>query len=213
VLARLCGEGLMTATELGGAKNGGPWWDWSESKIAIDWLLDTGVVVYTERRSWKGVYDLAERALPAELLAQHMDEAACVRELGARAGAALGVVRVKDLADYQRLTADQIRSGLPASGLIEVPVAGWGKDGRIPAAWADPADLAQQPRSCHRTTRLWPFDSLVWDRARTERVFGFTHASRRTSPRTSECAAISSCRCSRAGARWAGSIRRARGRP
>jgi uncharacterized protein YcaQ len=175
VLARLRGEGPMTATELGGAKNGGPWWDWSESKIAIEWLLDTGVVVCTERRGWKRVYDLAERAVPAELLAQDMDDAACLRELTARAGAALGVATVKDLADYQRLTVEQIRSALPGSGLVEVPVAGWGKDGRTAAAWADPAALAEQPRGRHRTTLLSPFDSLVWDRARTERVFDFTH--------------------------------------
>lgn len=175
VLARLRGEGPMTATELGGAKNGGPWWDWSESKIAIEWLLDTGVVVCTERRGWKRVYDLAERAVPAELLTQDMDDTACLRALTARAGAALGVATVKDLADYQRLTVEQVRSALPDSGLVEVQVAGWGKDGRTAAAWADPATLREQPRGRHRTTLLSPFDSLVWDRARTERVFGFTH--------------------------------------
>lgn len=56
-----------------------------------------------------------------------------------------------------------------------MPVAGWGKDGRTAAAWADPAALAEQPRGRHRTTLLSPFDSLVWDRARIERVFDFTH--------------------------------------
>ncbi|OIJ91598.1 winged helix-turn-helix domain-containing protein [Streptomyces monashensis] len=174
-LARLRGEGPMTATELGGAKNGGPWWDWSESKVAIEWLLDTGVVVCTERRGWKRVYDLAERAVPAELLAQDMDDAACLRELTARAGTALGVATVKDLADHQRLTVKQIGSALPDSGLVEVLVAGWGKDGHTATAWADPAALEEQPRGRHRTTLLSPFDSLVWDRARTERIFGFTH--------------------------------------
>ncbi|WP_331724861.1 winged helix DNA-binding domain-containing protein (plasmid) [Streptomyces sp. NBC_00111] len=175
VLARLRGEGPMTATELGGAKKDGPWWDWSESKIAIEWLLDTGVVVCTERRGWKRVYDLAERAVPAGLLAQELDDATCLRELTARAGAALGVATVKDLADYQRLTATQVRSALPGSGLVEVAVAGWGKDGGMAVAWADPAALVERPRGRHRTTLLSPFDSLVWDRARTERVFGFTH--------------------------------------
>ena len=42
-------------------------------------------------------------------------------------------------------------------------------------AWADPAALASPPRGRHRTTLLSPFDSLVWDRPRTERIFGFTH--------------------------------------
>src|SRR5689334_13434972 len=64
VLDRLKVDGPLTSTQLGGAKNGGPWWDWSETKIAVEWLLDTGEVVCTQRRGWKRVYDLAERAVP-----------------------------------------------------------------------------------------------------------------------------------------------------
>ena len=42
--------------------------------------------------------------------------------------------------------------------------------------WADPAALEQAPRGRHRTTLLSPFDSLVWDRKRTQRMFGFSHS-------------------------------------
>ncbi|GAA3504044.1 hypothetical protein GCM10019016_111570 [Streptomyces prasinosporus] len=56
------------------------------------------------------------------------------------------------------------------SGLVPVTVEGWSKP-----AWADPAALATPPRGRHRTTLLSPFDSLIWERARTERIFGFTH--------------------------------------
>lgn len=76
-----------------------------------------------------------------------------------------------DLADHHRLTRAQVRSVLPDTGLEPVTVAGW--DG---PAWAHPqalVDLGSGGR--HRTTLLSPFDSLVWDRRRTERVFGFTH--------------------------------------
>lgn len=175
VEARLRAEGPLTSTELGGAKNGGPWWDWSETKIAVEWLLDTGRVVCAERRGWKRVYDLAERAVPAELLAQEPDDAECLRRLVGQAGAALGVATVKDLADYHRLKTEQVRAALPESGLVAVRVAGWGREGGEAAAWAAPEALAPEPRGRHRTTLLSPFDSLVWDRARTERVFGFTH--------------------------------------
>ena len=68
VLGRLRAEGPLTATQLGGAKAGGPWWDWSETKIAVEWLLDTGQVVCVRRTGWRRVYDLPERVLPAELL-------------------------------------------------------------------------------------------------------------------------------------------------
>ncbi|WP_377271086.1 winged helix-turn-helix domain-containing protein [Peterkaempfera sp. SMS 1(5)a] len=175
VRARLLSDGPLTAGDLGGARNGGPWWDWSETKIAIEWLLDIGEVVCTERRSWKRVYDLAERAVPAALLAQDPDDESCLRRLVGQAGAALGVAARADLADYHRLKAEQVDAVVADSGLVPVTVQGWGRAGAPGAAWADPAALATEPRGRHRTTLLSPFDSLVWDRARTERIFGFTH--------------------------------------
>ena len=64
VLGRLRDEGPLTATQLGGAKAGGPWWDWSEVKIAAEWLLDTGRAVCVRRTGWRRVYDLPERVDP-----------------------------------------------------------------------------------------------------------------------------------------------------
>jgi uncharacterized protein YcaQ len=170
VRKRLADDGPLTATELGGAKNGGPWWDWSETKIAVEWLLDTGEVVCRERRGWKRVYELAERAVPDELFHDDLDDRECLRRLVAQAGAALGVATRSDIADYHRLLVAQVEEALPETGLVPVAVAGW----REPA-WADPAALATPPRGRHRTTLLSPFDSLIWDRPRTQRMFGFTH--------------------------------------
>ncbi|MFD5513142.1 winged helix-turn-helix domain-containing protein [Streptomyces sp. NPDC059761] len=170
VLDRLRAEGPLTSTELGGAKNGGPWWDWSETKIAVEWLLDAGDVVVTERRGWKRVYDLPERAVPDALLHDDLDDRECLRRLVALAGESLGVGTRADIADYHRLKGEQVDSVIADSGLVPVAVEGWSKP-----AWADPAALATTPRGRHRTTLLSPFDSLVWDRPRTERIFDFTH--------------------------------------
>ncbi|MFE0044800.1 winged helix-turn-helix domain-containing protein [Streptomyces albireticuli] len=167
---RLKAEGPLTATELGGAKNGGEWYDWSETKIAVEWLLDTGEVVCTERRGWKRVYDLAERAVPDALFHDDLDDAECMRRLVAQAGAAMGVATRADLADYHRLKAEQVDAVLEGTGLVPVEVEGWSRP-----AWADPAALAAPVRGRHRTALLSPFDSLIWDRPRTERIFGFTH--------------------------------------
>ncbi|MER7759243.1 crosslink repair DNA glycosylase YcaQ family protein [Streptomyces sp. NPDC097619] len=170
VLERLAAEGPLTASELGGAKNGGEWYDWSETKIAVEWLLDVGEVVCTERRGWKRVYDLAERAVPAELFHDDLTDEECLRRLVGLAGRSLGVGTRADLADYHRLKGTEVDAVIESSGLVPVEVEGWAK-----AAWADPAALAEAPRGRHRTTLLSPFDSLIWDRARTERIFGFTH--------------------------------------
>ncbi|MFJ6421638.1 winged helix-turn-helix domain-containing protein [Streptomyces hydrogenans] len=170
VIDQLRTEGPRTATELGGAKNKGEWWDWSDTKIAVERALMYGEVVVTERRGWKRVYDLAERAIPESLRHDSFDDTECVRRLVRQAGEALGVGTRTDIADYHRLKAEQFDAVVADSGLVPVTVEGWGKP-----AWADPAALATEPRGRHRTTLLSPFDSLVWERARTERIFGFTH--------------------------------------
>ncbi|WP_214408655.1 winged helix-turn-helix domain-containing protein [Sphaerisporangium fuscum] len=191
VLEQVRSEGPLTTTELGGAKNGGPWWDWSDVKIAVEFLLDIGEVVCTRRVGWRRVYDLAERVVPAGLLQQELTDEECVVRLARVAGAALGVATRADLVDFLRVRgahAAMLDQALldGTAGLVPVRVAGWpgvrgaSGDGARPAAsaanaWADPAALQTAPRGRHRTTPLSPFDSLVWDRARTERVFGFTH--------------------------------------
>ncbi|MFK4148140.1 winged helix-turn-helix domain-containing protein [Streptomyces sp. NPDC004065] len=170
VVKQLRAEGPLTATELGGAKRTSEWWDWSGEKVAVERALMYGEVVCVERRGWKRVYDLAERAVPAELLHDELDDAECVRRLVRLAGQALGVGTRADIADYHRLKGEQVDAVIADSGLVPVTVEGWGRP-----AWADPAALATPPRGRHRTTLLSPFDSLIWERARTERIFGFTH--------------------------------------
>ncbi|MDR0346493.1 MAG: winged helix DNA-binding domain-containing protein [Nocardiopsaceae bacterium] len=183
VLARLRAEGPLTATQLGGARGGGAWWDWSETKIAVEWLLDTGEVACVRRTGWRRVYDLPERALSGELLAAEPSDHECLTRLAGAAARALGVVTRADLIDYHRLRPWHLTDGTArypafadeaaqAAGLVPVSIEG--PDRPVPA-WADPAALAQQPPGRHRVTLLSPFDSLIWDRKRTRLMFGFDH--------------------------------------
>jgi uncharacterized protein len=183
VLARLRDEGPLTATQLGGAKAGGPWWDWSEVKIAAEWLLDTGRAVCVRRIGWRRVYDLPERAVPGPLLDHEPTDAECLAYLVGATARALGVATQADLIEYQRLNGQalHIRGGAAldeaaeAAGLTPVTVPGVKKP---IGAWADPAALAWLSgggRGTHRTTLLSPFDSLIWDRKRTRRMFGYHH--------------------------------------
>src|SRR5260370_12421112 len=89
VLARLRAEGPLTATQLGGAKGGGEWWDWSEVKIAVEWLLDIGEVVCVRRTGWRRVYDLPERVIPAGYLGAEPTDEECLTQLASVAARAL----------------------------------------------------------------------------------------------------------------------------
>jgi uncharacterized protein YcaQ len=182
VLARIRAEGPLNATQLGGAKAGGPWWDWSDTKIAVEWLLDVGEVLCVRREGWRRVYDLPERVLPGEVLDADPPDEVCLAHLAAVAARALGVATRADLIDYHRLRgltdgraafADSVDDAALAAGLTPVMIEGAGKATR---GWADPAALAQAPVGRHRVTLLSPFDSLIWDRKRTRRMFAFEHS-------------------------------------
>jgi len=171
VLARLRADGPLTANQLGGAKKGGPWWDWSETKIAAEWLLDIGELVCRERRGFQRVYDLTERAVPAGLTAQEWSDEECAIRLVPAAGRALGVATEGDIAVYHGLPRALVGRVLPESGLVPVTVEGW----RQPA-WAEPSALESLGSSARvRTVALSPFDSLIWYRDRVERLFGLRH--------------------------------------
>ena len=210
VLARLRAGGPLTATQLGGAVKGngevggGAWWDWSDTKIAVEWLLDVGDVICVRREGWRRVYDLPDRVLPGGLFADEPTDAECLAHLAASAARSLGVVTRADLIDYHRLReltspgarhADLVDEAAEAAGLTPVavdPAAAAGRAGPAPTrsgitmGWADPVALAQANGGAggrHRATLLSPFDSLVWDRKRTRRMFGFDHSLEAYVPR------------------------------
>lgn len=171
VLERLRSDGPLTANGLGGAKRGGPWWDWSETKIAVEWLLDVGDVVCAQRRGFQRVYDLPERAVPAELLAASVEPDEQARHLLERAARALGVATVRDFAAYSGVKSPIVTRLVGDLGLVPVTVEGW----RSPA-WAEPALFGAGTAGLRsRPTLLSPFDSLIWDRDRAERLFAFRH--------------------------------------
>jgi uncharacterized protein YcaQ len=171
VVDQLRAEGPLTAKQLGGAKRGGPWWDWSETKIAAEWLLDIGQIVCRERRGFQRVYDLVERAVPPTLAEQDPSDEECALRLVGAAGRALGVATEADLAVYHGVPRKLVRQVLSGTDLVKVRVEGWSQ-----VAYANPAaleSLGQRVRG--RSMLISPFDSLLWYRGRAEMLFGLRH--------------------------------------
>ncbi len=168
---RLRSEGPLSARELGGAKRGGPWWDWTETKIAAEWLLDIGELACRRRKGFQRVYDLAERAIPAELFGTELADEACHVRLVEAAARALGVATASDLAAYHGLTRPQVEQARTRTALIPARVEGW----KQTAFTSEKALGALEHRMRGRAVLVSPFDSLTWYRERTERLFGFRH--------------------------------------
>ena len=172
VLEEVRSRGALAASELEdpGSRTG-PWWGQGKGKVALEWHFSRGAVCVCERRNFARVYDLTERVLPPEALnglAPDIDGSQ--RELLLLSARSHGVGTARDLADYYRLSIPRsrelLRELVSEGALREVNVEGW----------RDPAYLhpeARVPRGVEAQALLTPFDSLIWERDRTERVFDF----------------------------------------
>jgi uncharacterized protein YcaQ len=153
--------------------SGVSWWERSQVKRVCEWMFGMGLLTTGTRVHFQRLYDLPERVLPAEVLsapAPSPEEAA--RRLVRQAAVALGVATEPDLRDYYRLGPEASRQAvdeLVEAGEVEpIAVQGW----RAPA-YRVPG--ARVPRRITGRALLCPFDPLIWERARTERLFGFRY--------------------------------------
>jgi uncharacterized protein YcaQ len=124
------------------------------------------------------LYDLAARVLPAELLDQPpVPEEEAQRELVRIAARALGIATMRDLADYFRMTRTDTRDRVgelqQAGELVAVAVEGWTEPAYlVPGAAATGACTVAVAGT---RALLSPFDSLIWTRDRTQRLFDFAY--------------------------------------
>jgi hypothetical protein len=172
VLKQVDKRGQMTASELDGAgKRSGPWWGYTSGKIAMEWHFSRGSVSVANRKNFARYYDLTERVVADEHL--NCPTPSVVdshREMMRLALSAHGIGAVEDFADYYHVRNAQAKARLDE--LVEtneaqlVDVEGWDK-----AAYA-PGDLGSFEATEARAL-LTPFDPLVWNRDRIERIFDF----------------------------------------
>jgi uncharacterized protein YcaQ len=167
--------GLRPASGEVGRPSKKGWWEWSDAKTAIEWLFWSGQVTSAKRRGFERLYDLPERVIPAKVLAQPTPtEPDAHRALIERASRALGIASEADLRDYYRLplagARTAVRELVDAGTLEQVRVDGWTKPGYLHRATPAPPRI-----SADRAALLSPFDSLVWFRDRTSRLFGMRY--------------------------------------
>ena len=170
--AELAEKGPLAASQVEHDANirSGPWWGWSDVKTGLEVLFRWGEVVSAGRTRFERVYGLAEHLMPAELLEHEIPARAAHKRLVEHAARAHGVGTTSDLADYFRLKKVDVAGllhELEDEGLVRsVAVDGW-KD----RAWLHTA--ARIPRRIAATAVLSPFDPVVWERKRAQRVFDF----------------------------------------
>jgi uncharacterized protein YcaQ len=178
VLAMVHERGPLRASDLaakGRRREPGEMWNWSEEKTALEYLFFAGRVCAARRINFERLYDLPERVLPPQVLdAPTPTQEEAQRQLLLIAAKRLGVATEPDLGDYFRLPRAESKARvaeLAESGdLTPVRVEGW----RQPA-YLSPERPPGLRRAAAARALLTPFDSLVWARERTERLFGFRY--------------------------------------
>ncbi len=147
------------------------WWSWNDTKRAVEYLFWCGEITPLQRRSsFERVYDLTERVIPSDILRVQVDDASAYARLVEIAAQACGIATLSDLRDYFRMpgarTKEAVDNLVESGRLLQVAVAGWKQPAYLHAG-------ARTPRRVEASALLSPFDSLVWNRDRTKRLFDF----------------------------------------
>ncbi|HZX53150.1 MAG TPA: crosslink repair DNA glycosylase YcaQ family protein, partial [Ilumatobacteraceae bacterium] len=150
----------------------GQWWDWDDAKVALELLFWKGRVSVVRRAGdFARIYDLTERVIPEQVLARpEVPEREARKQLLELAARHHGIATFGDLTDYHRqanapckpLVAELVEEGT----LRQVDVEGWTKPAYVHRD-------ARLPRKISACRLLSPFDPVVWNRDRANRLFGF----------------------------------------
>jgi uncharacterized protein len=187
-------RGPLTAGDLSDpGKRVGKWWGWGEGKARLEHLYDAGLVAISGRRGFERLYDLAERVIPRSALdAPSPPREEAMKQLICLAAKAYGVGTFGDIVGYFKTDGWQDRRPLGpwwqrgsegrAKPIAKRLVAELVAEGRLLPArvegWREQAYVhpgVRVPRSVDARALVTPFDSLVWERDRIDRLFGMKY--------------------------------------
>jgi uncharacterized protein len=175
--------GPIRSSEVPGAgESKGGWWGWSKGKLALETLFDQGLITAHGRERFERIYDVTERVIPSDILSLPSPrEADGFHELIVLSAHALGVATEADLRDYFRLPIAEGRKAVAdavSSGALEtVDVEGWKQKTYVPRG-------STVPTTAGGNALLSPFDPIVWNRDRAERLFDFHYRIELYTPQT-----------------------------
>ena len=178
VLKQISDHGACSSSDVGQdeKRGSGGWWDWHPSKTALEYLWRSGQIAVCHRKGFRKFYDLTENVIPSEQLNSWMETPDIINWACNAALDRLGFATSGELAAFwdlitpaeaKRWCADALAMG----EVLEVEIEGFGKPHR---AYMRPDDLDEEvPEPPGQIRILSPFDPMIRDRKRCERLFGF----------------------------------------
>jgi hypothetical protein len=184
VRERIAREGPLRSQDFEHDRKGqsAGWWDWKPQKAALEYLWFTGELMVTRREKFQKVYDLTERVLPDCAACLHPPEAEHIEWACRTAFERLVIATPKEIADFwHAITLAQARQwceqAVKSGEIAAVTIAATnGEKPRASFALSDwQARLRKLPDAPERMRLLSPFDPVMRDRARVQRLFGFDY--------------------------------------
>lgn len=185
ILERLASEGPLKAVDFKTGPVRAGWWDLGAAKKVLSALWSRGDIAIRRRIAFQREFDLAERVIPEEFRSQPRERSESVRHLLLRALAGHGWATIGTLAATWRFRnmGDELKEAMAVLGEsgdvipATVEVGGVRRTGWIRPQDAELAETlaGARPRQ-DRGVLLSPFDPLIWDRTRTQMLFGFRQA-------------------------------------
>jgi len=171
-------KGSLSSKDFKEEKHGdGKWWNRKPAKEALEILWKRGYLAVDKRINFRSYYNLTERVIPNKMLKENRTLGEFRRWTVINALDALGIGTSADVSDYYRQKPAEMKmilENLVAEGMaIRVKVHSWSE---LAYALSKDVKLIRQLKEgkyeFDRTTFLSPFDNLIWNRKRTERLFG-----------------------------------------
>ncbi|MEE8304464.1 MAG: crosslink repair DNA glycosylase YcaQ family protein [Candidatus Tectomicrobia bacterium] len=157
------------------------WWGWGPSKTALEYLWRSGELAVCQRLNFQKVYDLTQRVIPAQYLDSGPDHCAWIDWACSTALERLGIATPAEIAAFWgAICLDEARAWCQArvgqairSVLVQPEDAS--KPWMAYARHDIEALVNSLPAAPARIRFLCPFDPVIRDRRRTERLFNFSY--------------------------------------
>ncbi len=180
VRRRIQTDGPLSTKDFSAAERGkSDMWSLPPHKRALEYLWYAGELATSHRKNFVKFYDLTERVIPTDVRSQSVTDEVQINWLCVAAldrisfGTEGDIQRFWDAVDSSeaRAWADRNRKHL-----VSVEVEGADRVWRKALAPADiESRLAEAPSPTSRLRIINPFDPVIRDRARLERLFGFDY--------------------------------------
>lgn len=178
IKARIDAEGALSTqafdTKVKGTKQ---MWDRPPHKVALDYMWHAGELSTSHRINFRKYYDLTEKVIPADILANDISDKDQIAWLCDQALSRLSVATHKEIKQFwEGADIKEVRAWADKNPLI--PIKWQQHDGSWAEAFAHQdieKRLIDLPKPSSRMRIINPFDPTIRDRDRIKNMFGFDY--------------------------------------